>query len=417
LPGFGHSQAARHPELQQDIPVAARPLAGRHPPIVQYGDMPPGAVDDYRHRARTRLPRFVFDYIEGGADLEDCLARNVSDLRRVGLVPTCLRDTRTIDTSIEVFGCRWKAPVGIAPTGLNGLIRPDGDILLAKAAARAGIPFVLSTASNARLEAVSAATSGGINWLQLYVMNDRAIAEQLVRRARSENYNALVVTVDVPTNGNRRRDIRNGFGIPFRPGLRTLLNILTYPGWVLRIVRHGLPSFVNLTESQDKAAAAQLGAALLAREMDRGFVWESLGWLRDLWDGPLLLKGILHPDDANQAERQGIDGLIVSNHGGRQLDAAPSAFAALAPIIDAVGGRIPVFVDGGFRTGDDIVKALAVGARAVFIGRPALYGLACGAESGVDAVVSLLLAQIMRTMILIGAADVSQVDRKHLMPA
>jgi (S)-mandelate dehydrogenase len=377
--------------------------------------MQPEEVECYRYIAQKRLPRFVFDYVDGGADREDCLTRNAADLQRVRLLPTCLRDTRSIDTSIEVFGRRWQAPVGIAPTGFNGLIRPNGDVILAKAAARAAIPFVLSTASNARLEAVRAAAPAGINWLQLYVMNDRTIAEQLVRRARNEGYGALVLTVDVPTNGYRGRDIRNGFGLPFRPGLRTLLNISRRPGWLLRIARHGVPHFVNLTESDDPSAAAKLAAALLAREMDRGLGWESLGWLRRLWDGPLLLKGILHPDDALRAVQNGIDGVIVSNHGGRQLDAAPSAFAALAPVIDAVGGRIPVFVDGGFRTGDDIVKALAVGARAVFIGRPALYGLACDAEAGVDGVLNLLAAQTIRTMILIGASCLRHIERKHLM--
>lgn len=374
-----------------------------------------GDVADYRRRARKSLPRFVFDYLDGGADREDCVARNTSDFQHVHLLPKRLRDTRAVDTSIEVFGCRWSAPIGIAPTGFNGLIRPNGDVLVARAAARAAIPFVLSTASNARLETVRAATPAGINWLQLYVMNDREIVEQLVRRARRENYGALVLTVDVPTNGNRRRDIRNGFAIPFRPGLRTMLNISRHPGWLLRIARSGMPRFVNLTAAQDGKAAAALGAALLSRELDRGLVWESLEWLRKLWDGPLLLKGILHPDDAIRATRHGIDGLIVSNHGGRQLDAAPSAFAALGPVVDAVAGRIPVFVDSGFRTGDDIVKALALGARAVFIGRPAIYGLACGAEQGVYAVVNLLLAEIVRTMILIGAPSVQHIDREHLM--
>ena len=252
--------------------------------------MDPGDVADYRRMARKSLPRFVFDYLDGGADREDCVARNTADFRHVHLLPKHLRDTRIVDTSIEVFGCRWGAPIGIAPTGFNGLIRPNGDVLVAKAAARAAIPFVLSTASNARLETVRAATPAGINWLQLYVMNDREIAEQLVRRAKRESYGALVLTVDVPTNGNRRRDIRNGFGIPFRPSLRTMLNISRYPGWLLRIARNGMPSFVNLTASEDGNTAAALGAALLSRELDRRLVWESLEWLRTLWDGPLPPK-------------------------------------------------------------------------------------------------------------------------------
>ena len=377
--------------------------------------MTPGSIEEYRRLACQSLPRFVFDYIDGGADHEDCLARNISDLQKIHLLPSCLRDTRALDTTIEVFGRRWAAPFGIAPTGLNGLIRPHGDVMLAKAAARAGLPFVLSTASNARLEAIHCAAPAGLNWLQIYVMSDRSISEQIVRRALKKDFGALVLTVDVPTNGNRRRDIRNGFRLPFRPGIRTLLSMARHPGWLLRMARHGVPAFVNLTEVEDATTAATLGAALLAREMDRGLVWESLSWLRRIWPGPLVLKGILHPDDARKAVHHGIDGLLVSNHGGRQLDAAPSTIAALAPIVDAIGARVPVFVDSGFRSGGDIVKALALGARAVFIGRPAVYGLAYGAEEGVTEVLTLLITELARTMTLLGAPTVHQIDRTHLV--
>ncbi|MGH9493579.1 MAG: alpha-hydroxy acid oxidase, partial [Candidatus Sulfotelmatobacter sp.] len=243
---------------------------------------------------------------------------------------------------------------------------------------------------------------------------DRSITEQLVRRARRANFGALVLTVDVPIAGNRVRDIRNGFRIPFRPSLLTLLNMVLHPGWLAGITRHGLPRFVNLTESPDAINSAMLGAALLSREMDRGLVWESLSWLRHLWDLPLLLKGILHPDDAQQAVRHGIDGLIVSNHGGRQFDAAPSAITALTPVIDAVGDKFPVFVDSGFRSGTDIVKALALGARAVFVGRPAIYGLASDGEDGAKAVLNLLIAETVRSMILIGASGTSDINRHHV---
>ena len=286
--------------------------------------------------------------------------------------------------------------------------------MLARAAARAGLPFVLSTASNARLEAIHSTAPTGINWLQVYVMSDRSISEQMVRRALERDFGALVLTVDVPTNGNRRRDIRNGFRFPFRPGIRTLLNMARHPGWLVRMARHGAPGFVNLTEVEDSTTAATLGAALLAREMDRGLVWESLSWLRRIWSGPLVLKGILHPDDARKAVHHGVDAILVSNHGGRQLDAAPSTVAALAPIVDAVGARVPVFVDSGFRNGGDIAKALALGARAVFIGRPAVYGLAYGAEEGVSEVLRLLMTELVRTMTLLGVPAVHQIDRTYL---
>ena len=287
--------------------------------------------------------------------------------------------------------------------------------MIAKAAADNGIPFVLSTASNERLEAVRAAAPNGIQWLQLYVLEDRTIAEQLVKRARCENYAALVVTVDCQVGGYRLRDIRNGFRLPFRPRSRTLLDLLLHPRWLARVVRHGAPNFVNLTASQTKGVSAEVQAAFLARNMDRGFVWENLDWLRTLWQGPLLLKGILHPEDASRAVRVGVDGLIVSNHGGRQLDAAPSAIVALPAVIEAVGNQVPVFIDSGFRSGDDMVKALALGARGVFVGRPTLYGLASSGEAGVHAVLNLLLEQLVRTMTMIGAASIQDIGKQHLM--
>ncbi len=374
-------------------------------------------IDDYRRQARRKLPRFVFDYVEGAAGDERCRERNGSDLEGLQLVSTCLRDTSTIDTSLTIFGQRWNAPIGVAPIGFSGLVHPRGDSFLARAAAAQGLPFVLSTASNTRLETVRTAASDGLQWMQLYVMSDRTIAEQLIRRARQANYGALVLTVDVPVNGNRERDVRNGFRLPFRPTLRTLLNLSRHPAWLLRVARYGMPSFVNLSESQEAGASAQVQAALLARAMDRKLVWESLAWIRSLWDGPLLIKGLLHPYDAARALNHGVDGLVVSNHGGRQLDAAVSTIAALPAIVDKVVGRVPVFVDSGFRRGSDIVKALALGASAVFVGRPAVYGMACGGEPGARAVLQLLRDELERTMILLGAPSLRDIERRHLFPA
>ncbi|WP_119154089.1 alpha-hydroxy acid oxidase [Caldimonas tepidiphila] len=373
-------------------------------------------VADYRARARRQLPRFVFDYVDGGAGDERCVQRNCGDLERLHLLPRFLRDTSTIDTSVEVFGRRWRAPLGVAPIGLCGLVRPDGDVLMAQAAADAGLPHVLSTASNSRLEAVRrAAGPSALQWMQLYVMHDRSIAEHIVRRARAENYGALVLTVDVPVGGKRERDLRNGFRVPFRPTPAAMLNLLRHPRWMWRALRGGSPSFVNLAEHEDRKASAQAQAVMLARAMDRRLAWESLDWLRRLWDGPLLLKGLLHPEDARQALQHGIDGLIVSNHGGRQLDAAPSSIAALPQVVDAVGDRIPVFVDSGFRRGSDVVKALALGAKAVFVGRPAVYGLACGGRDGARAVLELLVQEMELAMTLTGAAHVAGIGPDHLL--
>ena len=370
-------------------------------------------VEDYRARARKALPKFVFDYVDGAADDEACLRRNAAAMERTHLVPSCLADVSRIDTSVEVFGARWKLPIAVSPTGFNGLCRPGGDLLLARAAAAAGVPFTLSTASNARIEEVAAAGEG-VKWLQLYVMSDRAIAQQMMRRARAAGYSALVLTVDVPVSGNREKDVRNGFRLPFKPGAATMLDLCAHPRWLARFVRSGAPNFVNLSESADAGASAQLQAALLARAMDRTLAWQHLDWLREHWDGALLIKGILNPHDAELAVQHGVDGIIVSNHGGRQLDAAPATMQVLPAIVRAADGRIPVLVDSGFRRGSDIVKALALGARAVMIGRPTMYGMAADGQRGAQAVLGILAAELERAMTLLGTARIADIGERHL---
>lgn len=366
-------------------------------------------VEDYRRAAKKALPRFVFDYVDGAAERGECLRRNRAGLDQLVLLPRTLRDTSTLDTSIDVFGQTWRYPFAVAPMGFNGLTRPQGDVLLARAAAKSGIPFVLSTASNARLETVASSPSA-LNWLQLYVMRERGIAEQMVRRARQAGYGALVLTVDVPVSGYRERDVRNGFRLPFRPSPATLFNLAGHPRWLMRFLASGMPAFVNLAE-EEGADTLQLQAALLSREMDRSLTWESLGWLRRLWDGPLLIKGVLHPDDAAQARAAGVDGLIVSNHGGRQLDGAISSICALDGVLKAVDGHLPVFADSGFRSGLDVVKALALGAKGVFIGRPLLYGLAVDGEDGATTVLKLITTELERAMTLVGASEVTALNR------
>lgn len=369
---------------------------------------------DYRREARRRLPSFVFEYLDGGAEDERCLRRNSDDLETVHLLPTVLRDTSTIDTSVQLFGQRWQAPFAVAPIGLCGLVRPGGDRMMAQAAASVGVPHILSTASNTRLEELHLSGAPALQWLQLYVMSERSIAEQIVRRAKQAGFGALVLTVDVPVSGARERDARNHFKLPFRPTPAIALDILRHPGWLWRLARGGAPSFVNMSED-NTPGSAQVQAALLAREMDRRLDWDSLHWLRRLWDGPLLLKGLLHPADAAQALAHGVDAVIVSNHGGRQLDVAPSAISALPRVLDAVGGRVPVLLDGGFRRGSDVAKALALGAQAVLLGRAPVYGLASGGQQGVAAVLTLLRQELERTMTLLGTACTGDIGRHHLM--
>ncbi|MBN8754561.1 MULTISPECIES: alpha-hydroxy acid oxidase [Variovorax] len=371
--------------------------------------------NDFRRRAQKRLPRFVFDYVDGGAEDERCLGRNQVALEAITLVPRVLRDTRVVQTSTDVFGKTWSLPMGIAPIGFAGLVRPQGDVLMARAAAAHGVPFVLSTASNSRLEAVREAAPHGVLWMQLYVMSDRAIAQQILRRARAANFDALVLTVDVPVSGMRERDARNGFKLPFRPRLSTALDLISHPLWSLAAARSGAPAFANLVEDPDAPASPQVQAALLARSMDRSLTWDSLAWLRRHWEGPLLVKGVLSAADAREAVGHGVDGLIVSNHGGRQLDVAPATIAALPRIVDAVGGRLPVFVDGGFRRGSDVAKAVALGARGVFMGRAPIWGLAAGGQAGVEDVLALAKSEFERTLILLGATRVADLHGGELL--
>lgn len=359
------------------------------------------SVQDFQLAAQRSLPGFVYDYVAGGAEDELCLARNQSDLQALSLSPRSLRDTSAISTKIDVFGRTWCAPFGVAPVGLIDVVRPQGDLHAARAAGKAGLPYILSTASNSPLEQVREACEGPC-WMQLYVMQDRGMANSILDRARQAGFEALVLTVDVPVGGYREKDIRHGFKLPFRPGPRLLLDMASQPRWLWRQALAGQPQFVNLMPAEG-ASSAQAQAALLARSMDRSLVWEDVSWLRSKWDGPVLIKGVLHPEDARQALRHGLDGLIVSNHGGRQLDCAPSTISVLPQIMDIVQTRMPVFIDSGFRRGTDVAKAIAYGATGAFFGRAVAYGLAQGGEQGVAEVLKLLAQELERTMVLLGA--------------
>ncbi|MEX5717310.1 alpha-hydroxy-acid oxidizing protein [Geodermatophilus maliterrae] len=369
-------------------------------------------VEDYRRKSRRVLPAVLYDHLEGGAGDESLLARNRDSLTAVRLRPRYLRDVSVRDQRTTLFGRQHSAPLAIAPTGLNGAIRPGGDVFLARAAARAGIPFVLSTPAQNTIEEVSREADGDL-WFQLYVV-ERGLAEELVARALAAGYSTLVLTVDVPVNGLRHRDRRNGFGLPLRMTPRILLDGARHPGWSTRFLRSGMPELANLTASA--ATGTDAAHALLRRQLDASFTWRDLAWLRRLWPHDLLVKGVLHPDDAARAVDCGADGIIVSNHGGRQLGEGPSTMEVLPGVLAKVDS--PVLVDSGFRTGADIVKAVCLGASAVLIGRAALYGLAAGGEAGVDAVLDILRTEIDTTMSLIGATRIADLDRTYVqLPA
>lgn len=365
---------------------------------------------EWRALARRHLPKFVFDYVDGAAEDGLTLRANRQAFEATQLKPRVLRDTSVIDTSVSVFGRHWRLPFGVAPMGLNGLVRPGGDLALARAAAAAGIPFVLSTASNERLERVRQDVPEAELWLQLYVMQDPSIADQLLRRAKANGFDTLVLTLDVPVSGLREQDLRNGFRLPFRLTPKLMADLVRHPGWSLRQAVAGQPKFVNLVEEVDRTLSAQAQAALLARAMDRSLNWARLDQIRQSWPGKLVVKGILHAEDASLAVKAGVDGIVVSNHGGRQLDGAVSSLNALPAVVRAVSGCIPVFLDSGVRRGQDVIKAMSLGASAVFVGRPMLYGLAAQGEDGVRRVLSGLEAELQRVMTLMGMADLHDVN-------
>ena len=366
--------------------------------------MRPRNVEDYRSLAARRLPGMVFDYLDGGAESERGLRRNVAAFERICFEPRRLLDVSRRDLSVEMFGRRQSMPLVIAPTGLNGVLWPDGDILLARAAAKAGIPFVLSTASTAPIEDV-ADRAGGELWFQLYVVQ-RTLADALTKRALAAGYKTLVLTVDVAVNGKRERDMRNGFAVPFRYSPRAMLDGALHPRWVYRQLRHGLPELANFAEPGKSDVNAQ--AALMNRHMDASFAWDNLKALRDAWPHTLLVKGLLRAEEAEQCVQCGVDGVIISNHGGRQLEDVAAPIEKIAGF--AARTDRPILVDSGFRRGADVVKALALGARTVLLGRAVLYALAAAGEEGVADVLRILAHEIDTTLALVGCARVAELS-------
>jgi L-lactate dehydrogenase (cytochrome) len=367
-------------------------------------------VEDVRQIARRRLPRLAFDYIDGGADAELTLRGNLAAFERRTLRPRQLIGVERRDQSTTVLGVPVQTPVMIAPTGGSRIAGRGGDIAGARAASRAGTVFSLSTMSSDSIEEVAGAASGPL-WFQLYLWRRREVSEQLIARAQAAGYRALVVTVDVPVVGNRVRDVHNGFKMPPRIEPRTALDILRHPRWLAQAP--SAVQFRNLLDATTDADSGPMAHAKLINDLlsNPGATWADLDWLRERWPGTLAIKGILSAEDAERAVTAGVDGIIVSNHGGRQLDGSAASLDALEEVVDAVGDRVEVLLDGGVRRGTDVVKALALGARACLIGRPWLFGLAAGDEAGVFAVLDILRAEIDRTLALLGRRSIAELDR------
>ena len=367
-----------------------------------------------RTLARRRLPRAVFDFVDGGAEDEVTLQRNESAFRDIALLPKPLQGTTARDQSITLFGKRLPGPVLIGPTGLTGMLWPRGEIAAASAAAAAGTVYTMSHGSTVRIEDLAAAVKGRL-WMQVFAYKDRALTEDFVQRAYRSGYEALVLTIDNQVLGQRERDLINGFTVPPRFAISGLVDMAFHLRWLLRMARAPKLRMANY-EREGDTGVFSIGARVVGW-MDPSANWKEVEWLRSIWKRPLLLKGVLHPDEARQALARGIDGLIVSNHGGRQLDIVPASIQALPAIVDAVGDKIPVLFDGGVRRGGDVVKAIALGATACLIGRPHLWGAAVAGEQGVARVLEIYRSEIDRIMALCGWDSLDHIDRSVLFDA
>lgn len=359
------------------------------------------AIEDLRQAAKRRLPRAVFDFIDGGAEGENTLRDNRAAFSRMRLAPKVLVDVSKVDTGTTIFGAPARLPIAIAPTGAVGFGWRGGDVAIAKAAAAFGMPYSLSMSGTASIERIAREAPGRL-WFQAYFLKQRDYTLGLIDRARAAGYEALIVTADVPVGGKRERDYRNHFSVPFKYTARNLLDFASRPAWALPMLFKGIPAMENLTGLAPDAEDAASLASSVARNNDATLDWEVLKKVRDRWPGKMLVKGILRPDDAERAVAVGCEGVIVSNHGGRQLDGAVAAFDALPGVVRAVGGRASVLMDGGVRRGADVVKALACGAQAVMIGRATLYGVCATGEAGARRALEILNDELVRTMQLCG---------------
>jgi len=364
--------------------------------------------------ARRRIPNFAFEYVEGGADEELTLRWNRAAFETLRLIPKTLVDTGGRHQRTTLFGRESASPLIIAPTGLNGMLRRGGDVALARAAADAGVPFTLSTVSNARLEDVAEKASGRL-WMQLYVFKDRSIARDIVARADRVGYEALVFTSDANVFGNREWDRRN-YRAPAKLTFRNMLDTALHPRWLLDVMfPDGAPRFENIADYLSREQnTARTGVASVPRLFAPDISWDDVAWLREAWPRKLILKGVLNVADARRAAELGCDGIVLTNHGGRQLDSCVSPLEVLPAIVGAVADRMTVIVDGGFRRGTDVVKALILGAHAVMLGRATLYGLAAGGEAGARHALGIMMTEIDRTLGQLGCKSLADLKPELL---
>lgn len=377
--------------------------------------MKPFTIEHLRRQAKARLPKLAFDFIDGAAGREAALARAERALTETLLLPRILAGAEPRTTVAPLLGVTYAAPFGVAPIGLADLGWPGTDLALAAAAAAAGIPYVLSTAATTAIEDTVAVNPDA--WFQLYVGRDQTIVDDLIDRAGASGIATLVVTVDVPAPGKRVRDLVNGFTLPLRPSPTSVLDLALHPSWCLATARAGAPRFANLERYAGAGASAQSLATLMAGQSSARFDWALFAAIRRRWAGKLVVKGVLNPADAHRLKESGADAIVVSSHGGRQLDAAPAPISMLPLVRDSVGGDFPVLMDGGIRSGEDIAKALCLGASFVLLGRPFLYAVgALGLAEGPGFLIRLLTGELDNALAQLGAADIAALGPGSLAP-
>ena len=373
------------------------------------------SVADFREAARRRLPRFLFEYIDGGSYAEATLGRNVSDFEAMALRQRVMKDMSALDMSVQTLGQTLKMPVGLAPVGMAGMYASRGEVQAARAAAEAGAAFCLSTMGVCGVEEV-AKGAGVAPWFQLYMLKDRGYMRDLLARAKDAGSPVLVFTVDLPVPGSRYRDRRSGFSgsTALEGALLQLKEGVTHPGWAWDLFARGRPHTLGSVASSLEGKRARINdfMAWIARNFDRSVTWKDIDWVRETWDRPIVIKGVLDVEDARDAVRTGADGLVVSNHGGRQLDGVRSSISALPAIADAVGSDLEVYLDGGVRSGLDVLKALALGAKTCFVGRPWAWALGSGGQPQVARMLEIIRAELAVAMILTGCNDVSKASRE-----
>jgi len=371
-------------------------------------------IEDLRKIARAKLPSPLFNYIDGGSDDESNVCGNTHAYDAVKLVPEYLVDVANIELSTRVLGREISMPLFLGPTGMTRLFHHDGETAVSKAAADAGTYYALSTVGATSIEDVATACNGP-KCFQIYVMKDRGLTHEFIQRCKDANYDSLMLTVDIPVAGYRERELRYGFSMPPKLNLVGMLGFAARPGWVYHALTHPKATLANVVHKIPEGSSQSTSLMeYIAKQFDPSVTWNDLEWMISEWGGPFVIKGVLSPADARRAVDSGVTAISVSNHGGRQLDGTLSAFEALGPIIDEVGGECEIICDGGIRRGTHVLKALARGATACSIGRPYLYGLAAGGQAGVARALELLRAEIERDMGLLGCRNIGEISGKHI---